>query len=29
LGADHYWGGDFTRVDLDHYSISPDGGHTR
>ena len=29
LGTDHYWGGDFTRVDLDHYSISPDGGHTR
>lgn len=29
LGSDHYWGGDFTKVDLDHYSISPDGGHTR
>jgi hypothetical protein len=29
LGSDHYWGGDFTRKDLDHYSISPDGGHTR
>lgn len=29
LGTDHYWGGDFTKVDLDHFSISPDGGHTR
>jgi hypothetical protein len=29
LGPDHYWGGDFTRKDLDHFSISPDGGHTR
>lgn len=29
LGADHYWGGDFTRRDLDHFSISPDGGATR
>jgi hypothetical protein len=29
LGPDHYWGGNFARVDLDHYSISPDGGHTR
>ena len=29
MGPDHYWGGDFKMVDLDHYSISPDGGHTR
>lgn len=29
LGADHYWGGDFTKKDYDHFSISPDGGHTR
>ena len=29
LGSDHYWGGDFKKVDLDHFSISPDGGHTR
>ena len=29
MGSDHYWGGDFTTKDLDHYSISPDGGHTR
>lgn len=29
LGADHYWGGDFKLVDLDHYSLSPDSGHTR
>lgn len=29
FGPDHYWGGDFKRVDLDHYSVSPDGGHTR
>lgn len=29
LGPDHYWGGDFARKDLDHFSISPDGGHTR
>lgn len=29
LGPDHYWGGDFTSVDLDHYSLSPDGGKTR
>jgi hypothetical protein len=29
-GSDHYWGGDFKPlVDLDHYSISPDGGHTK
>jgi hypothetical protein len=25
LGSDHFWGGDFQRVDLDHFSISPDG----
>lgn len=29
LGPDHYWGGDFQRVDADHFSISPDGGHTK
>ena len=29
LGPDHYWGGDFSKPDSDHYSISPDGGHTR
>lgn len=29
LGPDHYWGGDFKLVDLDHFSISPDGGQTR
>lgn len=28
-GPDHYWGGDFHMVDLDHFSISPDGGATR
>lgn len=27
---DHYWGGNFKpRPDPDHYSISPDGGHTK
>lgn len=25
LGADHRWGGDFTKRDFNHYSISPDG----
>lgn len=25
LGADHRWGGDFTKRDYNHYSISPDG----
>jgi hypothetical protein len=29
LGPQYYWGGDFKRVDLDHYSLSPDEGHTR
>lgn len=29
LGPDHYWGGDFSRKDFNHYSISPDGGKTR
>lgn len=29
LGAEHYWGGDFASRDLDHFSISPDGGQTR
>lgn len=27
LGPDHYWGGAWG--DMDHYSISPDGGHTK
>jgi hypothetical protein len=26
-GANHYWGGDFTTKDFNHYSISPDGIH--
>jgi len=26
-GATYAWGGDFARVDLDHFSISPDGIH--
>lgn len=29
LGPDHYWGGDFARKDYDHFSLSPDNGHTR
>jgi hypothetical protein len=31
LGSDHYWGGDFVTIAADggHFSISPDGGHTR
>jgi hypothetical protein len=29
MGPDHYWGGDFKSVDLDHFSLSPDGGITR
>lgn len=29
LSPNHYWGGDFKLVDLDHFSISPDGGQTR
>jgi hypothetical protein len=27
LGPDHFWGGRFKMVDLDHFSISPDGVH--
>ena len=27
LGPDHYWGGEWG--DLDHFSISPDGGKTK
>lgn len=29
LGPMYFWGGDFKLVDLDHFSLSPDGGHTR
>jgi hypothetical protein len=29
LGPDFYWGGDFARRDYNHYSLSPDNGHTR
>ena len=29
LGPGHCWGGDFTRADYDHYSITPDGGRTQ
>lgn len=29
LSVDHYWGGDFTKRDFNHYSLSPDGGKTQ
>lgn len=29
LGPAYCWGGDFSRPDGNHFSITPDGGHTR
>lgn len=29
LGPDYYWGGDFTKRDYNHYSLSPNNGMTR